>query len=225
MNLNSDNRNTIFKPRGVIFDMDGLMLDTERPMIPLWLEVGKSLGWKIDPDIAISTLGVDWDGTRKICMEELGPDFPWESFNREITRLHNAECEKGISHKKGLLFLLDHIGSKGIPMAVATSQKREMASWMLGKAGILERFSALACGDEVKSGKPAPDIFLLAAGNLKVEPSLCVGFEDSPAGLQGLHAAGIASVFIRDMILPPETVLSAVWRRYSDLSEAAEIFP
>ena len=204
--------------------MDGLMLDTERYMIPLWLEAGKSLGWEIDPEIVIRTLGVDWDYTRKICLEELGQDFPWESFSQEITRLHNAECEKGITHKKGLVFLLDYIGSRGIPMAVATSQKREMASWMLGKAGILERFSALACGDEVTSGKPAPDIFLLAAKKLKIEPSFCVGFEDSPAGLQGLHAAGIASVFIKDIILPPEAILSTVWRRYSDLSEATEIF-
>jgi beta-phosphoglucomutase-like phosphatase (HAD superfamily) len=92
---------------------------------------------------------------------------------------------------------------------------------MLTKAGIIDRFAALTCGDEVKNGKPAPDIFLLAAQKLKTPPSACVGFEDSPPGLLGLHSAGIRSIFIKDVIEPSEETLATVWQKCSDLTEAA----
>ena len=208
----------------VIFDMDGLMLDTEGPMIPLWIKAGKSLGWEIKPETVIRTMGVNWEGTREIALLELGPDFPWDRFSREINRLHKAEYEKGVTHKKGLIPLLDHLSSRGIPMAVATSSPREAALWMLRKAGIFDYFTVFVCGDEVVNGKPCPDIFLLAAERLGRAPAECIGFEDSPAGLQGLHSAGIRSVFIKDLVEPSPDILSAVWRIYGDLSEAVELF-
>jgi beta-phosphoglucomutase-like phosphatase (HAD superfamily) len=93
---------------------------------------------------------------------------------------------------------------------------------MLEKAGIKDRFAAATCGDDVKNGKPNPEIFLNAAEKLKTPPSLCVGFEDSAAGLQALRAAGIRSVFIKDVVQPPEEVLATVWKRCADLEEAAE---
>jgi len=95
---------------------------------------------------------------------------------------------------------------------------------MLDKAGILNQFAAITDGDEVANGKPAPDIFLLAAKKLGQDPGACVGFEDSPAGLQALHAAGIRSVYIKDIIEVPPEIMATVWREYHDLSEAAELF-
>jgi beta-phosphoglucomutase-like phosphatase (HAD superfamily) len=107
---------------------------------------------------------------------------------------------------------------------VATSTARERALWKLDRAGIAGRFDAVVCGDEVSRGKPAPDIFLLAAERLGVRPSECAGFEDSPAGLRSLHAAGIRSIFIKDLVEPEATVLSTVWRRYESLAEAAGLW-
>jgi beta-phosphoglucomutase-like phosphatase (HAD superfamily) len=94
----------------------------------------------------------------------------------------------------------------------------------LGKAGIVERFSAFAFGDEVANGKPAPDIYLLAASRLGAAPRACVGFEDSPAGLRSLAAAGIRSVFVKDVVEPPPEVLAGVWRQCGDLAEAVDLF-
>jgi beta-phosphoglucomutase-like phosphatase (HAD superfamily) len=79
-------------------------------------------------------------------------------------------------------------------------------------------------GDEVQRGKPAPDIFLLAAERLGKNPRRCVGFEDSPAGLQSLHSAGIPSVFVQDLVEPPPAIIATVWRRCGDLAEAAALF-
>jgi len=211
-------------PGAVIFDMDGLMLDTERPMVTFWCEAGEKYGWDIKPELVIKTLGIDKEGSIQIFINELGPDFPYEAIHDEFAMMVRERFADGIAHKPGLLSLLDHLAALGIPIGVATSTKRETALWKLGIAGVLDRFAAVTCGDEVSRSKPAPDIFLLAAKRLGKEPSECVGFEDSPAGLKGLHSAGIRSVFIKDLADPPADVLSAVWRRCGDLAEAVQFF-
>ena len=214
----------LFKPAAVIFDKDGLMLDTERPIAALWKVAGKTFGWNITDEVIYRTLGTTAEGTRAVYMNEFGPEFPIIDIVNELRRLEAEVFKGGIDHKAGLLPLLDFLRSIKMPIAVATSSGRASALRDLEKAGILDRFAAIACGDEAKNGKPAPDIFLLAAERLGVSPEACVGFEDSAAGLKGLHAAGIRSVFIKDMILPPDEILSTVWKRYENLEEAIELF-
>jgi HAD superfamily hydrolase (TIGR01509 family) len=213
-----------FRPAAVIFDMDGLMLDTERITIPLWDEAGKKFGYRIPFDTVLKMVGISSQNARAVIMEEYGENFPYEKIRDEFRLLCKREYENGIPHKKGLVFLLDHLTAAKIPFGVATSSRKETAMENLAKAGILERFAAVTGGDEVANGKPAPDIFLLAAKKLGAPPSACAGFEDSPAGLRGLYAAGIRSVFIRDLIDPPREVLETVWRSCGDLFEAAELF-
>jgi len=216
--------NDIFKPAGVIFDMDGLMLDTERPAVLFWTIAGRISGWEINEETVLRTLGVSGAGTRAIFMQEFGPDFPYDKVKGEYRRLYNEKFEKAIDLKPGLITLLDHLSSLKIPIAVATSTRHDSAMAKLAVAGIQNKFDVIVGGDEITNGKPSPDIFLLAAEKLGKQPSECVGFEDSPAGLEGLHAAGIRSVFIKDMVEPPEEILSTVWRRCTDLAEAVELF-
>jgi HAD superfamily hydrolase (TIGR01509 family) len=213
-----------FRPAGVILDVDGLMLDTERFLLPLWVEAGKKLGWEVSEETAIRAIGLNGKDIRLLCMNDLGPEFPYEEFRNELNRLYIENMKNGIAHRPGLVTLLNHFSFLGIPLAVATSARKETTLFKLDKAGIIDRFTALACGDEVSRGKPAPDIFLLAAERLGKAPCDCVGFEDSPAGLQGLYDAGIRSVFIKDIVEPPEEILATVWRRCGDMAEAAEMF-
>jgi len=213
------------RPAAVIFDMDGLMLDTERLSIPLWTEAGIEFGYTITEEIVLRMVGISSKKTRELLLDEFGPDFPYDSICEEFRLLVKKKIEKnGVPKKYGLDFLLDQLTSAKIPLAVATSTRRATAVEMLRKAGILDRFSAVICGDDVANGKPAPDIFLLAAEKLGVLPSDCIGFEDSPAGLKGLRSAGIRSIFIKDVIEPPQDVLAAVWRRCNNLEEAAKLF-
>jgi len=211
-------------PAAAIFDMDGLMLDTEKPTLDMWIKVGKLNGWDIEPELIMRTLGIDKPGTKVIIYGALGSDFPYDTLRDEVNSRVKEIFENGISLKPGLIVLLDHLSGLGVKLAVATSTRRETAQWKLQKAGILDRFDAFAFGDEITNGKPAPDIFLLAAERLGKAPSECVGFEDSPAGHTGLHAAGIRSVFVKDLVdLPPE-VNAKVWHRCSDLAEAIHLF-
>ncbi len=218
-------KNHQFIPRAVLFDMDGLMLDTEGPVIPLWQKAAAKFGMSLDEETLFKTVGIDGPSTRKILMEKYGDNFPYDDILDELIEIIRIDTEKnGIPHRPGLLALLDHLDSLGIPKAVATSTDRETALWKLKHAHIDGRFTVLACGDEVKQGKPAPDIFLLAAQRLGKKPEECIGFEDSPAGLRALASAGIKSVFIKDIVQPPEEVMKTVWHRFKDLSEAVVLF-
>jgi HAD superfamily hydrolase (TIGR01509 family) len=205
--------------------MDGLMLDTERPAVSLWLRAAAEHGWRIEEAVPLSTVGLNEADTRRRVLDACGDSFPYEAVRRRMGELYDGLMEEpGPEHRPGLLSLLDALDRLGVPLAVATSTDRDAALRKLGKAGILGRFSAVACGDEVAKGKPEPDIFLLAASRLGAEPRSCVGFEDSPAGLKALSAAGIRSVFVKDLVEPPPEVLAGVWRRCGDLAEAAALF-
>jgi HAD superfamily hydrolase (TIGR01509 family) len=212
-------------PKAAIFDMDGLMLDTERPVVTAWEQAAVAMGWQLSGEVLARTIGVDEASTRRILVEAYGEDFPYDAIREDLERVYVEYVEKnGIALRPGLLALLEHLSGLGIPIAVATSSARNIALWKLERAGIGEYFRLLVCGDEVRWGKPAPDIFLKAVELLGREPAECLGFEDSPAGLRALEAAGIRSVFIRDMVEPPPEVLAAVWLRLNSLDEAVPLF-
>lgn len=214
-----------FIPSAVIFDVDGLMLDTEKPVIAAWIQAAQVLGRHISPEVGYRTIGINEAATKALLMNEYGPEFPYREIRQTLERILLEKIEQeGIAHRPGLLTLLDHLDRLGIPLAVATSTGKDIALWKLEKAHIKERFKAMAFGDEVKEGKPAPDIFLLAAERLGTAPGDCVGFEDSPPGLQSLHRAGIPSVFIKDIVEPSPSILATVWRQCRDLAEAAALF-
>jgi HAD superfamily hydrolase (TIGR01509 family) len=216
--------NTIH-PDAVVFDMDGLMLDTERPAMACWMHVAKAFGWDISAEVICRTIGINATDTKEVFMEVYGAAFPYQDIRVEVSRIIKAQAEQeGIAHRPGLLPLLERLAQLRVPYAVATSTARDTALWKLRKAGIAERFTVIVCGDEVTRGKPAPDIFLKALELLDKAPSQSVGFEDSPAGLQSLHAAGIRSVFVKDLVEPPPEVLATVWRRCTDLAEASRLF-
>jgi HAD superfamily hydrolase (TIGR01509 family) len=210
---------------GVIFDMDGLILDTERPMLGFWIPAAEKFGWNIETGDVEKTLGFNETATEGFFRQKYGNRFPYGKIRAEVERLTAGLFEReGIAHKPGLLKLLDHLAALNLPLAVATSSDRNTALWKLRKAGIDGRFSAVVCGDEVEKSKPAPDIFLKAAAKLDLAPSACAGFEDSPAGLMGLEAAGIPSIFIKDLVEPPPEILKGVWRRCAGLAAAVELF-
>ncbi len=214
-----------FIPQAVLFDMDGLMLDTEGPVLPFWHKAMADFGFSIDEETLFKTIGIPASSTKAMLLEKYGKHFPYDSITEEIIKMVQEDIEKnGVPQKPGLVTLLDHIDALGIPKAIATSTDRETALWKLKRAGIEGRFSIMVCGAEVKRGKPAPDIFLAAAGKLGEKPENCIGFEDSSAGLQALAAACIKSVFVKDVLQPPEDVMKTVWRQYRNLAEAVELF-
>ena len=223
--MKTANDTSPFCPQAAIFDMDGLMLDTERPALALWIQAGRRFGREITPELLQRAIGIKAENVRAVFTGAYGEDFPYDAIHTELERLiHDEVAREGIRLRPGLGALLDCLEERRIPCAVATSTNRKNALWKLEQAGILHRFSAVVCGDEVANGKPAPDIFLAAAARLGVEAAACVGFEDSSPGLVGLDAAGIRPVFVQDIAEPSPEALAVVWRQYETLAEAVVIF-
>ncbi|MDR0290792.1 MAG: HAD family phosphatase [Treponema sp.] len=214
-----------FRPQAVLLDMDGLMLDTEHPTVGLWPIAGRDFNVDIPQEIVMQIIGLNEGSIKALFLKTYGEDFPYEKLRDAQRVLAKQKFEReGIALRPGLLELLDCLAERNIPYSVATSTNRESALWKLAHTGIKERFPVLVCGDEVKNGKPSPDIFLAAASKLGVPPSGCVGFEDSGPGLFALKAAGIPSIFVQDLVQPSPEALATVWRRYSTLAEAVEVF-
>lgn len=210
-------------PSAAIFDMDGLLFDTERLCREAWRAVMADSGRVLEDGLFSSCVGRNSQDTRGIVMRALGEDFPYGEFTRKTRDWMMARMrESGPPEKEGASRLLAFLAEREVPIALATSTSESSARWMIERAGLGHRFKACAFGNEVTRGKPAPDIFLLAMGRLGVtDAGGCVVFEDSPAGIRAAHAAGMNAVFVPDMVEPGETVRALAWKSIRSLDEAA----
>jgi len=197
------------RPRAVIFDMDGLMLDTERLALAAWKEASAALGVPFDSGVAQRMIGRNQADSAAIVRAHHGSDFPVDAvMARSATAYEAIVAREGIARKPGLDALLDWLEDERIVAAVATSTRRARALAKLETAGLLPRFAAVVGGDEVKRGKPAPDIFLAAAARIPEAPSACIVLEDSEPGLRGAHAAGIPPIMVPDLHPPSADLLA-----------------
>lgn len=209
--------------RGVIFDMDGLMLDSERLTSGFWKQAGERIGEDIPMEFLDSFRGRNPAAIQEAFLEQFGPEFEFERCRDIKTRLqYEYVREYGIPLKKGLLELLDYLKEHGIRMAVATSTDRGLADAMLMKAGIREYFDAFIYGDMVERSKPYPDIFLRAAKEIGVLIQECLVLEDSIAGVEAGKAAGGYIIHIPDMIVVPKEVKAGITAEFDSLDEVIE---
>lgn len=209
--------------QAAIFDMDGLLFDTERLCCEAWRSVSNSEGYHMDDALFLSCVGRNKKDTRRIVTEACGSDFPFDRFD-ELAREWMMERmkAKGPPEKTGIRELFSYLASRGVPMALATSTGERSARQMIEWAGLTDWFSAWAFGSEVERGKPEPDIFLLAMERLSVsDASTCAVFEDSPAGLTAALSAGMRAVYVKDMIEVDGSILDRVWKSPATLAEAA----
>jgi len=198
-------------PRAVVFDMDGLMLDTERVAHRCWSEAASTIGVAFDTALLPSMIGRNSRDSRQFVLAHYGAGYPVDALMHESrTQFDVIARREGIAVKPGLLALLDWLESISIPRVVATSTRRERARSHLEQCDLMSRFHALVGGDEVEKGKPAPDIFLLAAARLDVVPAECIVLEDSEPGVRGALAAGMIPIMVPDMLAPSEDLLACM---------------
>ena len=211
---------SISECKAIIFDMDGLMLDTERLALKAWQLAGVDFGFPISDDIFISMVGRNRRDSDCTLVEIFGSDFPIGAVrDRYRAYLDGWIDEDKLSVKSGLLELLSFLDKISMPKAVATSTEYERAVHKLSLTNLLEHFSIVIAGDQVQRGKPAPDIFLAAAAQLGVLPENCLVLEDSDAGIQAAYEAGMTPVMIPDMKPPSEKSLAFAHRIFGGLGE------
>ena len=197
--------------RGVIFDMDGLMFDTERLATVLWNQVGDELRIDMTEEFLDSFRGQNPTAIRNAFLQRFGREFDFDGcMGRKDELQHRYIEEKGVPLKEGLPELLEYLKGQDIRMAVATSTQQSLAEKMLKIAGVYEYFDAVAYGNKVKRSKPFPDIFQKAAEELGVPMRECLVLEDSISGVQAGKAAGGYIIHIPDVVVVPEEVKDGI---------------
>lgn len=207
----------------VIFDMDGLMFDTERIAISAWQKAGRDFGIHITSSIVIETLGLDINGTEKIFKKYFGNNFPFNDIRRlRVTYSQKIIEDNGIPVKNGLYDLIKFLEQKDIMKAVATSTERTRAERCLELAGLKNNFDIIVCGDEVSKGKPNPDIFLEVAIRLDCKTDESIVLEDSENGIIAASNAKMYPFLVPDIKRPSENVSKLVFKEFNSLIEVRD---
>ncbi|NLR76938.1 HAD family hydrolase [Leeia aquatica] len=200
---------SVLKLHAVLFDMDGLMLDTERIAQQAGMDACADHGYVMDRSLAMQLVGRNSRDTDQILAAHFGSGFdPLAVRERFKARYEAALFDGGLQTKPGLFELLDWLQRLNMPRAVATSTRHDMALRKLAHAGVQRYFEHVIGGDQVSRGKPEPDIFLAAAERLGVEPAHCVVLEDSEPGVQAALAAGMTPLMVPDLKAPSSALLA-----------------
>ena len=211
--------------KGAIFDMDGLMIDTEKLYLKFWIQSAKDFGYDMKPEHVYAIRSMARKYSIPTLKGFLGEDCPTEEIRAHRTELMAEYInEHGLEVKKGLFELLYYLKGREIKMAVATATPRSRTTEYLEKIGAAKFFSAGICGDMVETGKPAPDIYLTAARELGLPPEECAAFEDSPNGIKAAHAAGCHAIMIPDMTQPDDEIKPLLSAVYENLGLAVDYF-
>lgn len=193
------------RPHAVVFDMDGLLLDTEGLSARAWDEAAASLGRTFDTALARALIGHNFTDCSALVRAHYDATYPVDALLARWQDTYDAiVAREGLVVKRGVHELLDWLEAQRVPRAVATSTRRQRAQEKLTQAGVWHRFHALVGGDEVARGKPAPDIYLEAARRLGVQAHACVALEDSEPGARAALAAGMHVFVVPDLVHPSD---------------------
>lgn len=193
--------------QAVVFDMDGVIFDTERLVIEFWKEVAKKHNIPNVEHTCIQCLGTNRVRTREIFLENYGADFPFDPYRAKVTELFNTHY-KGVPlpTKPGIRELLNYLQEQDIKVGLASSTAQHLVRDEIGTAGLLPYFQTLVCGDMVEHSKPAPDIFLKACEILNADPTKSIAIEDSFNGIRSAHCAGMTPIMVPDQVQPTDEI-------------------
>ena len=206
--------------KAVIFDMDGVIFDTEKVYLDIWTEVFEKYGYKMTKELYVTVMGTGRKNVIKTFLENFGDDLPIEKmYEEKDNQLFYRIENQGIPLKEGVKELFSMLKEKDYKIALATSAKRERVEKQIKDKWLKESFDAIVCGDDVEKGKPSPDIFLKAAKEIDVEPENCFVVEDSPAGIKAAFSGGMKGIHVEDLKVADEEILKYCQKNFKNLQE------
>lgn len=206
--------------KAIIFDMDGLMFDTEALNATAWKAAGKLHGFEMTDELLRSHIGFNLETSKKLMQNHFGPGFDFDTVRGDRLKhsLRHIE-ENGMPLKPGLRELLAYLHKKGLKTAIASSSDERLVYFYLERAALGHKFDVIICGDKVKKSKPEPDIFLTALAELGVSADECLVLEDSYNGIIAAHRAGIRAVMIPDLLPPTPEIEKLLFRKVDVLTD------
>ena len=209
--------------KAVVFDMDGLMIDSERIVQRSWKIVGERMGYDNLGEDIYHTMGLNVVARELYFTSKYGKEFPFQEFLTDYRKEYYKYVNKnGIDAKPGLYKLLETLKQLRIPMAVATSTSRESAMKSLEAKDVTSYFEGFVCGDMVTEAKPSPEIYLKACDLVGVNPKNAIALEDSFNGIKAAYTAGMMPVMVPDLIVDTSEVDDLLFAKKVDLNEVAE---
>ncbi|MBH8565389.1 HAD family phosphatase [Nostoc sp. CENA67] len=210
--------------RAAIFDMDGLLFDTESIARWAWKQALESHGYVMGNDLYNEFIGRDLSWREKMLKKRYGEDFPFESVTAQRIKIGDErEIREGLPTKAGVLDLLDRLSNLGVIIGLATGTSRVRTIRRLTDAAIHQYFTTIVTSEDVAFGKPAPDIFLEVSRRINVMPSQCVVFEDSSVGVEAAFIAGMCPIMVPDIEQPSPKITSLAYRVLNSLEQVSEL--
>lgn len=208
----------------VIFDMDGLMFDTERISYRSWKESAAKFGYDVTMELFKMTLGTNLETTKSIYIKHFGNDCPIDIIAKKRFAISEELIEaEGVPVKYGLSDLIGYLNSSNLKKAVATSTSKERANKLISMAGISSHFDYIICGDEIEKSKPEPEIFLKVAKRLGCLPEKCLVLEDSQVGILAAFRAGMKPVMVPDIVEPSEEIRKIIFKEVTNLFDVIDV--
>lgn len=209
--------------KAVIFDMDGVLLDSESICDRTWAMAFEEMGLKYNPNIINLCRGCNKNDTLQILKKEFGEDFDALKYTERTSQLFfQIEKEEGIPLMPYVKKCLEYL-SKKYTLALASSTGEVHVKRQLAKAGIIDYFKTLTCGNMVEHSKPEPDIYLKACASIGIKPSECAGIEDSPNGIKSSFRAGLKTIMVPDKIQPDSEIKKLCFKVCKSLKEVMEL--
>lgn len=210
--------------QGIVFDVDGVLFDTERLTHQTWKAVSREMGWPQVGEAYLEFVGQNRTDIFRKMVELFGEEFPKETFMKVCSAYSQARMEReGVPMKPGVREILAFLKERGVPAALATSTGRPRTERRMEMTGLGPYFSAIITGDQVEHSKPDPEIYLLACQALGTDPEHTIAVEDSRNGILSASRAGMQVIMVPDMIPPTPELESLLFRRCGDLLEVREL--
>lgn len=209
--------------KAVVFDMDGVLFDTERVCMESWIAVAAEDGLPDMDKIFPLCIGGNSNDSRRILLEAYGQDFDYGVFRKKASDRFWEQIENnGLPMMEGVEEILSWLKEEGWIVGLASSTRRSSVNDHLERAGIRDYFQAVVTGDMVEHSKPLPDIYLIACRHLGIEPCEAYAIEDSPNGIRSAYSAGMCPLMVPDMIQPDEEVSHMSYRIFRNLPEVLD---